>query len=144
VIIPDLNLLIYAYNKDAPHHGAARDWWQRLMSDDVAVAIPWAVSLGFVRLMTHTSVLKLPLTPSNAIGHVRSWLERPGVAVIEPGARHLAILEQLLDAVGVAGRLTTDAHLAALAIENQAELHSNDVDFGRFPGLRWRNPIREA
>lgn len=141
MIVPDLNLLIYAYNTDAPLHAPARAWWQRLMNDDTAVAIPWAVSVGFVRLMTHASVVRRPLPPRTAIGHVRSWLERSNVAVLEPASRHLAILEQLLDAIGVAGRLTTDAHLAALAIENQAELHSNDVDFGRFPGLRWRNPL---
>ncbi len=59
-----------------------------------------------------------------------------------PGPRHLDVFAGLAEAAGTAGRLTTDLHLAALAIENQAELHSNDTDFGRFPGLRWHNPLR--
>jgi hypothetical protein len=63
------------------------------------------------------------------------------VVVLEPGPRHLDLLENLLGSVGVGGNLTTDAHLASLAIEHQAELHSNDTDFARFSGLRWRNPI---
>jgi len=63
------------------------------------------------------------------------------VVVLEPGPRHLEIFEQLVTPIGTAGNLATDAHLAALAIEHQCELHSNDRDFERFSGLRWRNPI---
>jgi predicted nucleic acid-binding protein len=57
------------------------------------------------------------------------------------GPRHLEIFERLLRAIGVASNLTTDAHLASIAIEHQYELHSNDADFARFPGLRWRNRL---
>jgi hypothetical protein len=92
--------------------------------------------------MTHPAVLVHPLDPGRAVRHVRSWFERPVVEVLEPGPRHMEIFERLLDSLGVAANLTTDAHLAAIAIENQCELHSNDADFARFPGLRWRNPLR--
>jgi toxin-antitoxin system PIN domain toxin len=141
VIIPDLNLLVYAYNSDAPHHPKARAWWEGLLNGREPVAVPWAVILGYVRLMTHPSVLVTPLEPAVSIRHVRTWLDLPLVSVLEPGPRHLDILAAMLEALGVAGNLTTDAHLAALAIEHRAELHSNDTDFGRFPGLRWRNPL---
>jgi predicted nucleic acid-binding protein len=72
---------------------------------------------------------------------VQEWFGRPCVSVLEPGPRHLEILVRLLGGPGVTGALTTDAHLAAMAIEHQCELHSNDADFARFPGLRWRNPL---
>lgn len=141
MILPDLNLVVYAHNSDAPHHSAARAWWERLLNDSEPVAIPWIVVLGFVRLMTHRAVLVHPMAPAAALGHVRAWLARSNVECLEPGPRHIDLLDRLLSAAGAAGNLTTDAHLAALAIEHQCELHSNDADFGRFPGLRWRNPL---
>jgi hypothetical protein len=141
MILPDINLLVYAYNRHAPHHAEARAWWERLLNSTRSVGIPWAVVCGFVRLMTHPAVLLSPLDPARTLHHVRSWLDRPLVEVLEPGPRHLEILERILSAAGVAGNLTTDAHLAAIAIEHQCELHSSDTDFARFPGLRWRNPL---
>ena len=144
MILPDVNLLIYAFNRNAPHHVAARTWWEGLMNGGEPVAIPWAVSLGFVRLMTQRAVLVAPMEPRAAVDAVRAWLARPGVEIIEPGPQHLAILDRLFAATGTAGALTSDAHLAALAIEHQCELHSSDSDFARFPGLRWRNPVSVA
>jgi toxin-antitoxin system PIN domain toxin len=141
MILPDINLLVYAYNRDAPHHAESRTWWEGLLNGTQSVGLPWAVVCGFVRLMTHPAVLVTPLGPERAVGHVRSWFDFPSVEVLEPGPRHLEIFERILGTVGVAGNLTTDAHLAAIAIEHQCELHSNDADFSRFPGLRWRNPL---
>ena len=141
MIVPDINLLIYAYNSDAAHHSQARAWWETLLNGRDPVGIPWVVSLGFVRLMTHPAVLLTPLEPRIAVNHVRTWLGRPQVEVLAPGPRHLEILDLLFRAVGVAASLTTDAHIAALAIECQGEVHSSDADFGRFPGLRWHNPL---
>jgi hypothetical protein len=91
--------------------------------------------------MTHRSVLVTPLPAKDAIAHVRSWHMRANVSVLEPGPRHLELLDRLFEALGTAAGLTTDAHLAALAIEHQCELCSNDADFARFPGLRWSNPL---
>jgi len=141
LILPDVNLLIFAHNEDAPHHAAARAWWEGVMTDRLPVGLPWAVAMGFVRLVTFPRVTPRPLAPRAAVGLVRSWLDRSHVGVLTPGSRHLDILETLFDAAGVAGRLTTDVHLAALAIEHNAELCSNDADFARMPGLRWSNPL---
>jgi hypothetical protein len=141
MILPDLNLLVYAYNSDAPDHEAARKWWEATLSVPRSVALPWAVSLGFLRLMTSRSTLVDPMSPAEAIGHIRSWLECPQVVILEPDPRHLDLVDELAQAAGKAGALTTDIHLAALAIEHGAELHSNDGDFDRFPGLRWINPL---
>lgn len=141
MILPDLNLLVYAYNSDAPDHSAARFWWESVLSDTRPVALPWAVSLGFLRLMTSRAILVDPLTAPEAIDHIRRWLARPQVRILQPGPGHLDLLDELAKQAGKAGALTTDIHLAALAVEHGVELHSNDGDFGRFPGLRWTNPL---
>ena len=141
MILPDLNLLVHAYNTDSPAHERAKAWWETLMNDIEPVGLAWAVMLGFVRIATHRTVLDHPMPVRTACNHVRSWLAQPQVIVLHPGERHAVIVLGLLEAVGAAGNLTTDAHLAALAIEHQAELHTSDADFARFQGLRWRNPV---
>jgi toxin-antitoxin system PIN domain toxin len=141
VIVPDVNLLIHAHNSDSPLHVAARAWWEDLLSSTRPVGLAWVAVLGFVRIATHRQVLERPLPVAAACAAARSWLVQPYVSVLHPGERHAEILFGLLEALGTAGNLTTDAHLAAVAIEHQAELHSTDRDFGRFPGLRWENPL---
>ena len=141
MIIPDINLLVYAHNDAAPRHREAREWWESLLSGTVPVALPWAVIFGFVRLVTHSAVLETPLSPEDALERVDAWLAQEHVLIVDPGPKHLAIARGLFAATGVGGSLTTDTHLAALAIEHNAELHSNDRDFERFPGLRLKNPL---
>ncbi len=141
MIIPDLNLLVYAHYDGAPHHKAAKGWWEGLVNGSERVGVPWAVATGFVRLMTHPRVVTNPATPAEAIDYVQEWFRFSHVMPINPGTDHLAHLRQSLVAAGVGADLVTDAHLASIAMEYQAELHSNDVDFSRFPGLRWRNPL---
>jgi toxin-antitoxin system PIN domain toxin len=141
VIIPDINLLVYAYNSDAPYHDVSREWLENRLSGRTTVGLPWVVMLGFVRIMSSSVVMTEPMEPGEAVQHVDSWLKLPQTQIVIPGPRHLEILGDLMQTSGASGRLTTDAHLAALAIETQSELCSNDLDFARFPGLRWTNPI---
>ena len=141
MIVPDLNLLIYAYNDDAPLYASARSWWEGLMNGTERVGTPWVVAAGFVRLMTQPNVLNDPFTPDEAIDTVEEWFRLPHVAPLNPGTEHLRLMRGAVAAAGVGGDLVTDAHIAALAMEYQAEVHTNDADFGRFPGLRWRNPL---
>ncbi len=141
MIVPDVNLLVYAYNEGSPHHGAAKRWWEDLINGDEMVGVSWVVATGFVRLMTHPRVLVRPATPDAAVEYVREWFRFHHVMPINPGADHLDRLRRNLAAAGVGANLVTDAHVAALAMEYQAEVHSNDTDFSRFPGLRWRNPL---
>lgn len=142
MILPDINLVLYAHNRASPFHLAAKGWWETTLSGQRPVALCWAVMLGFIRLSTLRTVFQEPLSASAACSQVRAWLAQPQVTVLEPGSRHASILFGLLESLGTAGSLTTDAHLAALAIEHQCELQSTDADFARFPGLRWRNPLR--
>jgi uncharacterized protein len=141
MILPDVNVIVHAYNADSPRHHRARAWWEEVLSAPEPIGLAWSVALGYIRISTHTRILSNPLDPSVACGHVESWLEQPQVSLLHPGERHAGVLFDLLRRLGTAGNLTTDAHLAALAIEHQAEICSTDVDFGRFPGLKWRNPL---
>lgn len=139
----DANLLLYAVDASSPRHEPAVGWLEDLLSSRETVAMSWVVLLAFVRLGTRAPVFVDPLTVDEAFDHVDEWLARPNVGVLEPGRRHTAIMRQLLQPLGTAGNLTSDAHLAALAIEHGAELCSADADFSRFPGLRWLDPLRD-
>jgi len=143
VIIPDVNVLLYAYDTDAPEHVPARAWWETALGDSRPVGLPWMVALGFLRIATNRRANDHPLTPEVACSHVESWLAQPQVFLLHPGQRHAMVLFDLVRRLGTAGNLTSDAHLAALAIEHQAEIFSTDADFSRFPGLRWTNPLAE-
>jgi toxin-antitoxin system PIN domain toxin len=142
VIIPDVNILVYAHNSRAREHAQAREWWEKTLASPRPIGMPWVTILGFIRVMTHRAILENPMHVKDAIRRVRAWLDHSHVQILAPGDQHAEILFELLAHLGTAGNLTTDAHLAALAIEYQAELVSADADFARFPGLRWFNPLQ--
>ncbi len=139
--LADVNLLLYAYDASAQHHERARPWLQARLSGVETFGFAWATLLAFVRLVTNPRVFESPLRVDEALDIVDAWLGAPCTTVLHPGPRHAVLLRQLLEPLGTAGNLTTDAHLAALALEHDAELYSADADFSRFPGLRWSNPL---
>jgi len=143
VILIDVNLLIYAIDADSPHHPRARRWLERTLSGDTAVGLPWTVVLAFVRITTRAGILRTQLSVEHAVAFIDEWLAQPYVTLIGPGDAHWPILKNLLLEGGAAGNLTTDAHLAALAIENGCEIASSDNDFRRFAGLKVLNPLIE-
>ena len=140
MILPDLNLLLYAHDEAAPAHTEAHAWFEDLMRS-AEVGFAQVVVFGFLRLATRRGVLASPLSVEAAARHVEGWLSRPNARLVLPGPRHVETVLGLLRAVGTGGNLTTDAQIAALALEYQGEVHSNDDDFRRFPGLRWKNPL---
>ncbi|MEO9223063.1 MAG: type II toxin-antitoxin system VapC family toxin [Mycobacteriaceae bacterium] len=137
----DTNLLIYAVNEDAPEHGVARDWLDDALSGVDTVAFAWLALIGFVRISSHPRLSRNPLPADEAMERVESWLAQPNARILDPLRRHATIMRELLSATDVAGNLTNDVHLAALAIEHGAVMCSADNDFGRFAGLRWTNPL---
>lgn len=141
MIVVDANLLIYAIDSDSPHHARARPWLERTLSGTVPVGLPWIVILAFVRLTTRPGILYRPLPLANAIAYVDSWLEQPSVEIVAPGEHHWQIFSRLLEATGTAGNLTSDAHIAALALERGAGICSADHDFVRFLGVNHVNPL---
>jgi len=142
MIIPDINLLVYAHNSAATSHEQARVWWEQTLNDTMPVGLPWIVLSGYIRLMTHPRVLEKPISVDSARADVDAWLDQSCVLIVEPGEQFRHIFLDTLSQLGTAGNLTTDTYLAALAIEHQAVLQSFDSDFSRFPGLKWKNPIR--
>lgn len=137
----DLNLLLYAVNRDSAKHTVAKAWLEGVLSGAERVALPWTVILGFIRISTSGRVLPRPLRPEQALDVVDGWQSQPSVVPLHPGDEHWRILRELLLESGTAGNLTADAHLAALAIEHGAQLYSTDSDFARFGRLRWINPL---
>ncbi len=141
MILVDANLLIYAVDKDAPLHSVARSWWEATLSGTETVGLSWIVLLAFLRLTTRPNVFPKPLRIEVAFKIVDSWLAQPSVTLVHPGPRHAQLLRDLLLPSGAGGNLTSDAHLAALALAHGAELCSSDYDFARFRLLKWRNPL---
>ena len=142
MIVPDVDLLVYAYNPGAPRHADARRWWEGLVNGVEGVGIPWAGSTGFIRLSTSPRVLAAPWSPAAAVDQGRQRLTRDHINPFNLGERRLEYLERNLAVAGATANLATDAHIAALAMENGAEVHTNSIrDFQRFPGLLWRNPL---
>jgi toxin-antitoxin system PIN domain toxin len=141
VTLIDANLLIYAVDADAPQHAKARRWLEHLLSSDTAVGLPWMVVLAFLRITTRPGVLRRQLSLEQAIAFVDEWLNQPYVELVSPGPAHWPLFKKLLAEVGAAGNLTSDAHLAALAIERGYDLASTDHDFRRFAGVRFLDPL---
>ena len=139
--IVDLNVLLYATNRDAAQHDVVRAWWERAINDEDSVGLPWVVLLGFLRLATNPRVFPHPLAPDGAAARLDTWLSQENVRVVREKDDHWETLRALLRDTGTAGNLTTDAHLAARALTHDAVLISCDADFARFKGLRWENPL---
>lgn len=141
MIIPDINLLLYAEIAAYPQHAAARTWWEDALGATEEVGVTTLATFGFIRIATNPRVFDPPMEVDAAIERVNLWLAQPNVRMLVPGPRHVEIAFRLLAQLGTAANLTTDAQLAAFAIENNATLCSNDTDFARFEGLRWENPL---
>lgn len=141
MILPDLNVLLYAYNAHVPQHEAARTWWQGALAGPELVAMPHEVLFGFVRIATNPRLGAAAVPLRRAREVVASWLAVPTTRVLLPTAGHFERVMALMHAAQATGGLLSDAILAAYAIEHRARLYTNDTDFARFPGLDWTNPL---
>lgn len=141
MILPDINLLLYAYNVREPEHASSLSWWQGCLAGAEPVLLAPVVVFGFLRIST-ASFFAHRLSPAEAAAAVQTWLQRPQVQLVETNTRTLEVAMHLLTLVGTAGNLVSDAEIAALAQQHAAVVHTADTDFARFPGVRWCNPIR--
>ena len=144
MILPDANLLLYAYDEASPHHSAARGWLEDLLSRPETCALCWPVVLAFLRIGTDPRAFRRPLTVDEGAEIVAEWLDWPTVRLLVPGERHWELLRAALAGGQARGRLVMDAHLAALAQENGATLATADRDFARFRDLRVVYPLETA
>ena len=140
--LPDVNLLVYAADETAARHERALEWVQTTLSGTETVGFAWLVLIGFVRITTSPKIVAAPWSAAQAVDVVDRWLAQPAATIVHPTDRHAAVLRDLLAPLGTGGNVTSDAHLAALAIEHGATLCSHDNDFSRFAGLSWLDPLR--
>ena len=141
MILPDVNILVHAHNSDSSVHRKAREWWDGCLTGPEGVGLAWGVILGFIRITTNHRILRNPLPVEGVLDRVESWLALPHVHIPHPSERHFHRLRRSFKEIGSGGNLTTDAHLATLAMERGYVLYTTDSDFARFPELRWRNPV---
>jgi uncharacterized protein len=142
VIIPDANLLLYAYDGDSPFHERAKSWWQECLSGQEAIGLTHPTLFAFLRISTNVKIYTNPMTLTEAAGHLRSWLERRVSQLLAAPAKHAEQVIGLLEAAGgVAGNLVTDAQIAAFAQSYRAVVHTADRDFLRFPEVRCHFPL---
>jgi hypothetical protein len=142
MILPDVNAPVHAHNADSAVHGKARAWWDACLCGAEGVGLAWAAMLGFVRITTNRKVVARPLAVNDVMARLEAWLAQPQVHIAQPSETHFVRLRAELERLGTAGNLTTDAHLAVLAMERGYVLYSTDTDFARFKDLRWINPCR--
>lgn len=140
MVVVDANVLLYAVDDASAHHEPSLTWLDEALAGTEAVGLAWAALLAFIRIGTNPAVVAHPMSIDDATAQVETWLGAPAAVTVQPTTRHAALLRGLLRDSGSAGNLTTDAHLAALAIEHAADIVSYDRDFGRFAGVRHRLP----
>ncbi len=143
MILVDANLLLYAHNASATQHTQAREWLEETIVKPEPFGLSWITILAFLRISTNPRAFPNPLTIEEAVEIINDLLDQPSTTLLEPGLNYWTILSDLLIATQSHGPLVMDAHLAALAIENNAVLCSADGDFARFPGLQFQNPLDE-
>ena len=141
MIIPDINLLLYAVITGFPQHRRAHAWWQDTVNGHTRIGLTYPALFGFLRIATNPRAFATRLTMAEALDQLRSWLGAEPAWIPQPTERHIEVLAELLALPGIHSNLVPDAHLAALAIEHGLTLCSTDGDFARFPGLRWENPL---
>jgi len=141
VIVPDANLLLYAYDSTSRFHRPAAAWWKSCLEGAEPVALCAVVLFAFIRIGTSRRAYEDPMTIDEANQRVRSWIEHPVTDFLITQEVDFLQAMKWLEAAGAGGNLTTDAQIAAIAHRHRATVHTADTDFNRFPDVRWRNPI---
>ncbi|GAB4434158.1 MAG: type II toxin-antitoxin system VapC family toxin [Anaerolineae bacterium] len=141
MLLPDVNILVYAHRADATDHVAYRRWLEDVINSDQAYGLADIVLSGFLRVVTHPRIFDPPSSLTAALAFANQVRNQPNCVRIVPSARHWEIFTRLCGQAGARGNLIPDAYLAALAIESGSEWITTDRDFSRFPGLKWRHPF---
>ena len=141
MLLPDVNVLIYAFRPDTPLHERFRAWLDGLVNADAAYGMSDLVLSGFLRIVTNPRIFDPPDPIGSALSFAETLRNRSNCVVLAPGPRHWDIFNSLCQAVHARGNLVADAYHAALAIESGSEWITTDGDYTRFPGLRSRRPF---
>jgi uncharacterized protein len=141
MILPDVNVLIYAFRRDLPQHAVCRPWLVAVVSGDARFGLSPLVLGAVVRITTNPRAFRTPSAIQEAFGFCEDLLGQPHCQIVEPGDRHWNIFRRLCIETDTRGSLVTDAWFAALAIEWGCEWITLDRDYPRFPGLKWQVPM---
>ena len=141
MIVLDVNIVLYAYDSACVEYEGARTWLETVFSGQEPVGLPWQTVSAFLRIHTNSRLPGDRFTIEEAALVVDEWMELPQVRLLVPGERHWSLFRRMLLEGQVRGPLTRDAELAAITIEYGGVLYTTDRGFGRFPGLRWVNPL---
>jgi hypothetical protein len=141
MILPDVNVLVYAHREDAVHHAILKPWLEGALVGKEPVGVPDLVLSGFLRIVTHSRVFRTPTPLAEAVGFAEAVRSAPASVRVAPGDGHWSIFRDLCRSANAKGNLIPDAYLAALAIECGGEWVTMDREYARFPGLRWRSPL---
>ncbi len=145
MIIPDANLLLYAYNSSSKYHNQAKKWWETCLSGNEPVGLVNPVIFAFTRIATSYRVFSKPMSIPEVFSHINSWISRSVTQVLEPGSSYYSDVQDLLIQAGSAGgNLVTDAQIAALALSHKAIVHTADYDFKRFPPIKSYYPLEKS
>jgi len=144
MIVPDVNVLLYAFDEALPRHAAYAAWLDDLATGESVFGLSELVAFGFVRIATNPKIMQVPATTEQALAFIAELQARPQCRMLRPGPRHFTIFLDLCRELGLRGNLVSDAHHAALAIEQDAVWATSDADFERFPGLLWTHPLHRA
>ena len=139
MLLPDVNVFIYAHREDGPEHARYAAWLHGLTSSTAPFALSEVVLAGFLRIVTNRKIFHPPTPMDTAIRFCQNLVAHPRAVMVAPGRHHWEIFVGLCRYIE--GPLVSDAYLAALAVEHGCELVSTDSDFGRFPDLRWSHPL---
>lgn len=142
MVLPDVNVLVYAHREDTADHPAYREWVEGVVNGDEAYGLSELVLSGFVRVVTHPKVFRRPSRPADAFAFAEQLRAQPNCTPVRPGARHWELFSRLCRECDAKGNLVPDAYYAAMAIESGCEWITTDRDYARFTGLRWRHPLR--
>lgn len=141
MILPDVNVLIYAHRAESSDHERYRGWLESCLDSERAFGLAELVLSGFLRIVSHPRIFQDPTPIETALRFANDLRERPNCVRLEPGERHWGIFTRLVRESGAKGSLIPDAYFAALAIESGCEWVTTDRDYARFKGLRWRHPL---
>ena len=142
MILVDANIIFYAEDELSPMHKLAKKWWYTQLSSQHTVGLAWITCLAYIRIFTNPRVVEKALSINEAISTVDSWFAQPNTKIVTPGGYFWSIFQDTLRQGQAMSNLSSDAYLAALALENDCKLYSVDADFSRFPGLNWENPLQ--
>lgn len=142
MIVPDVNVLIYAHREEMAQHAAIRPWLDAVIDADAPYGLGELVLSAFLRIVTSPRVFREPTPVVLAVETAERWRSRRNCVHVRPGPRHWPIFVRLCAESQAKGNRVPDAYLAAMAIESGSEWITTDRDFARYPGLRWRHPLR--